>query len=139
MAASICLLLREGIEGGVRSSQVHGLTENPLWAELSHDCRRLWCQCLSARMICTIQIATNQVSSLSLHILYISSRIAVCFHCHKLQEEQEIVAIKDKVSIFFGTEILPALVTAKSCGPLTVVCMCKIEKESGLFLEIIVC
>jgi hypothetical protein len=34
-----------------------------------------------------------------------SSRIAECFHCHKLQEEQEIVAIKDKVSIFFGTEI----------------------------------
>ncbi len=31
------------------------------------------------------------------------------FHCHRLQEEQEIVAIKDKVSIFFGTEILPAL------------------------------
>ncbi len=61
------------------------------------------------------------------------------FHCHRLQEEQEIVAIKDNVSIFFGTEILPALVTAKSCGPLTVVCMCKIEKESGLFLEIIVC
>jgi hypothetical protein len=105
MAASICLLLREGIGGGVRSSQVHGLTENPLWAELSHDCHRLWCQCLSARMICTIQIAANQVSFLSLHILYISSRIAECFHCHKLQEEQEIVAIKDKVSIFFGTEI----------------------------------